>query len=295
MVDVVAAPSSPQVGAQSYVEWGAVIGGALAALATSFVLLNFGAAVGFASVSPWTSTATGLKAVGVGAAFWFLLVTIWASALGGYLAGRLRHRWNDANRQEVEFRDSAHGLLVWSLAVLLGAYLAATGVTAIGKGLGNAASGLAATSDPITATTDLLLRTDKSAPPDVSETSRAEISRLLVRSAQAGEVAPTDKTYLAQIVTARAGNPSSGCGEKGQRSVLCAQDRRRTSAKDRRCARIFDRLHPADWCSRGLVGRRHRRDAPRRRNNLAWFRKSRTRLVGAKLCAMLFYGSPEYR
>ena len=73
---------------------------------------------------------------------------------------------------------------------------------------------------------------------------------------------PTDKTYLAQIVTARAGNPSSGCGEKGQRSVLCAQDRRRTSAKDRRCAWIFDRLHPADWCSRGLVGRRHRRDAP---------------------------------
>ena len=105
-------PSSSQVGAQSYVEWGAVIGGALAALATSFVLLNFGAAVGFASVSPWTSTATGLKAVGIGAAFWFLLVTIWASALGGYLAGRLRHRWNDANRQEVEFRNSAHGLLV---------------------------------------------------------------------------------------------------------------------------------------------------------------------------------------
>ena len=91
---------------------------------------------------------------------------------------------------------------MWSLAVLLGAYLAATGVTAIGKGLGNAASGLAATSDPITATTDLLFRTDKSAPPDVSETSRAEISRLLVRSAQAGEVAPTDKTYLAQIVSA---------------------------------------------------------------------------------------------
>lgn len=209
MVDVVAVPSSSQVGAQSYVEWGAVIGGALAALATSFVLLNFGAAVGFASVSPWTSTATGLKAVGIGAAFWFLLVTIWASALGGYLAGRLRHRWNDANRQEVEFRDLAHGLLVWSLAVLLGAYLAATGVTAIGKGLGNAASGLAATSDPITATTDLLFRTDKSAPPDVSETSRAEISRLLVRSAQAGEVAPTDKTYLAQIVTARAGIPQA--------------------------------------------------------------------------------------
>ena len=31
----------------------------------------------------------------------------------------------------------------------------------------------------------------------------------MVRSAQAGEVAPTDKTYLAQIVTARAGIPQT--------------------------------------------------------------------------------------
>ena len=106
--------TSPQVGAQSYVEWGAVVGGAVAALATGLVLLNFGAAIGLASVSPFTSTATGLKAVGIGAAFWFLLVTVWSFALGGYLAGRLRHRWNDATPNEVEFRDSAHGLLVWS-------------------------------------------------------------------------------------------------------------------------------------------------------------------------------------
>ena len=94
----------PQVGSQSYVEWGAVVGGAVAALATGLVLLNFGAAIGLASVSPFTSTATGLKAVGIGAAFWFLLVTVWSFALGGYLAGRLRHRWNDATPNEVEFR-----------------------------------------------------------------------------------------------------------------------------------------------------------------------------------------------
>ncbi len=106
MADIVTG-TRPQVGAQSYVEWGAVAGGAIAALAIGLVLLNFGAAIGLASISPFTSTATGLKAVGVGAAFWFLLVTIWSFALGGYLAGRLRHRWNDATSNEVEFRDSA--------------------------------------------------------------------------------------------------------------------------------------------------------------------------------------------
>ena len=97
--------STPQVGAQSYVEWGAVFAGATVALAVSLVLLSFGAAIGLSSVSPWTTTTTGLKAVGVGAAFWMLLVTIWSFALGGYLAGRMRHRWSDATLPEMKFRD----------------------------------------------------------------------------------------------------------------------------------------------------------------------------------------------
>ena len=104
MVEVVTR-SAPQVGVQSYVEWGAVIGGTVAALAVSLVLLAFGAAIGLSSVSPWTTTATGLKAVGVGTTFWFLLVTLWSFALGGYLAARLRHRWSDATPAEVRFRD----------------------------------------------------------------------------------------------------------------------------------------------------------------------------------------------
>ena len=202
MVDVVGMP--PESGAQSYVEWGAVVGGAIAALATGLVLLNFGAAIGLASVSPFTSTATGLKAVGVGSAFWFLLVTLWSFALGGYLAGRLRHRWNDATPDEVEFRDFAHGLLVWSLAVLLGAVLATSGLTAAAKGLANAAGNLTANSEPIVATSDLLLRSEKPSQggsPDL----RAEISRLLAKSIQVGEFTSADKTYLAQVVAARTG------------------------------------------------------------------------------------------
>ena len=41
---------------QSYVDWSAVTAGAVAALAVSFVLLTFGAAVGLSAVSPWTSS-----------------------------------------------------------------------------------------------------------------------------------------------------------------------------------------------------------------------------------------------
>jgi hypothetical protein len=198
-----------QAGSQSYVEWGAVAGGAIAALASGVVLLNFGAAIGLASVSPYTSTATGLKAVGIGAAFWFLLVTIWSFALGGYLAGRLRHRWNDGTPDEVEFRDSAHGLLVWSSAVLIGAVLATSGLSAASKGLGIAAGSLTSTSDPISATSDLLLRTDKPGQPSAGDEVRGEISRLLARSVQSGEFKPADRTYLGQVVAGRSGIPQA--------------------------------------------------------------------------------------
>ena len=109
--------------AGSYVEWGAVSAGIVAVLGVSFVLLSFGAAVGFSAVSPWTATAGTITAVSLGAAFWLLLVNLWAFALGGYLAGRMRHRWHDAQQAEVDFRDSAHGLLAWAGAVTLAAAL----------------------------------------------------------------------------------------------------------------------------------------------------------------------------
>ena len=197
--------SAPQVGVQSYVEWGAVIAGTVAALAVSLVLLAFGAAIGLASVSPWTTTATGLKAVGVGTAFWFLLVTLWSFALGGYLAARLRHRWSDATPAEVRFRDSAHGLLVWALSVLIAAGLAASGVSAIGRGLGAAAGSAAAAADQVTATTDLLFRSSNATPSLQTADARSEVSRLLLRSAGKGEVSSADRTYLAQLVAARTG------------------------------------------------------------------------------------------
>lgn len=212
------AGTDTQNGSQSYVEWGAVFGGAIATLASSLVLLNFGAAVGLASVSPWTTTTTGLKAVGVGAAFWFLLVSLWSFALGGYLAGRMRHRWSDAAPSEMEFRDSVHGLLVWSLAVLVGAIVATSGVASVAKGLGSATS-LAATSEPITSAADTLLRTDRPQPDAASAETRGEISRLLASDIQAGAVGVQDKTYLAQLISARTGIPQADAEKRVNEAV----------------------------------------------------------------------------
>jgi hypothetical protein len=146
-----------------------------------------------------------LKAVGVGSAFWFLLVTLWSFALGGYLAGRLRHRWGEGVASEMRFRDSAHGLLVWALAVVLAAVFAASGVAAVGRGLGAAAGSATAAADQVTATTDLLFRSSNANPSPQTADARSEVTRLLLRSAGRGEVSAADRTYLAQLIAARTG------------------------------------------------------------------------------------------
>ena len=111
--------------AMPYVEWSAVFAGAVVAMAVSFVLLTFGGAVGLSAVSPWTSTRGTVTAVGLGAAFWLILVNVWAFALGGYLAGRMRHRHSGASQSEAYFRDGTHGVVVWAFSVTAAAMIAA--------------------------------------------------------------------------------------------------------------------------------------------------------------------------
>ena len=44
----------------------------------------------------------------------------WVSAaVGGYIAGRLRTKWVGTHTHEVFFRDTAHGLVTWSVAAVL--------------------------------------------------------------------------------------------------------------------------------------------------------------------------------
>jgi hypothetical protein len=53
-----------------------------------------------------------------------MIVTQWlASAVGGYLSGRLRKKWVGIRTDEVFFRDTAHGFLGWALATVLMAAL----------------------------------------------------------------------------------------------------------------------------------------------------------------------------
>ncbi|MDU2939717.1 MAG: hypothetical protein E7B59_11170 [Enterobacteriaceae bacterium] len=133
----------------SAVSWGAIFAGAAAAASLSLILLMLGAGLGLTSVSPWESRGLDAGTVGIAAIAWLTFTQIVASGMGGYLSGRLRTKWVDTQRDEVYFRDTAHGFLTWAVAALISAALLTSTVGSIVGGgakiAGTVAGGAAAT------------------------------------------------------------------------------------------------------------------------------------------------------
>jgi len=112
-------------------------GGAVASCALTLVLLSLAPV----SDSPWYRhgpiPAFPRPASNSAPALYFIVMAMISSAIGGYLAGRLRNRWIGVQSSEVHFRDTAHGFLAWALASVFGAILLASPAASL---LGGAAS-----------------------------------------------------------------------------------------------------------------------------------------------------------
>jgi hypothetical protein len=189
-------------GPLSYIHWGPVIAGAVAAAAAFATLMAFGSAVGLALASPsptWRDTSIALVAL---SGVWILLVALGSFALGGYLAGRVRSSWA-TSEDEIEFRDGAHGLLVWALAVVLGTLLTWASTTALTSVSGSLAQRPAQGEPAFLAyELDRLFRSERR--PDTADPeARAEAGRLLMRAAGRRDMAPDDRSHLARLVAAR--------------------------------------------------------------------------------------------
>lgn len=115
------------------VSWSAVFAGAVAAAAFGLILLALGTGLGLAALSPWRSASASASTFGFAAILWVCVTQILTSGLGGYLAGRLRHRWPVVELDEVYFRDTAHGFLTWALATLATAAVFAALLPAAGR------------------------------------------------------------------------------------------------------------------------------------------------------------------
>jgi hypothetical protein len=105
-----AAVALPADWSLSAVAWAPIVGGAVAAIAATLILMALGAGIGMTSVSPWPNSGASVTTFGVAAAVWLVIVQWLASALGGYLTGRLRTR-STQHTDEVYFRDTANGFL----------------------------------------------------------------------------------------------------------------------------------------------------------------------------------------
>jgi hypothetical protein len=193
------------------VSWAAVLAGAVASLALTLVLLSFGAGMGLAVVSPWGNSGASATTFKIGTGLYFIVMAMISSAIGGYLAGRLRTKWVGVQTTEVHFRDTAHGFLAWAAASVLGAVLLASPATSLlGGTLAGATQGTAnaAQSSPMSGYVDTLLRSDN--PPGQGQQTgadpRGELVRLFMSSFHNGnDLNPGDRAYVAKVVSARTG------------------------------------------------------------------------------------------
>ena len=214
----------------SAVSWAAVFAGAAAAAALSLILLLLGTGLGLSSLSPWANEGASAKALGIGGFVWVIFMQLAASALGGYIAGRLRTKWVSLHTEEVAFRDTAHGFLAWGVATLFTASLLASTVTSIigggvqaGAQVAGGAASTAATAaassaganapragsdngGPMGYFVDSLFRSPKGAKSNASpEQATAEVTRIFTSAIANGKLPEEDARYAGQLVAQRTG------------------------------------------------------------------------------------------
>ncbi len=220
----------------SGVSWAAIVAGAVVASALSLALLALGAGLGFSAMSPWSGQGASASTLGAASIAWLIGMQVVAAALGGYLAGRLRTKWAGVHTDEVFFRDTAHGFLVWAVGLVITASMLASaasmlaggvakaGTAVVGASAGGMAAGIggmATNANPGSSVSaaagnyfvDALFRADRagaasgtavSAPAFADDgATRGEVLRIISNGVD--EMPASDKAYLSQLIAAKTG------------------------------------------------------------------------------------------
>ena len=211
--------------AASYLHWSPIFAGAILAAAVSFVLISFGSGIGLAVASPSSSWRDTSSVLALLAGLWLLLTSLASFGLGGYLAGHLRESWSAAPPDAVEFRDGIHGLLVWGLAILMGALLTLSASRTI-AGRADLTAPTAAPAEPLFAfELDRLFRSDRS-PTELGNDSviRAQAARLITTAVGRKGMEQDDRDYLVRLVQARTGLPQPDAERRVDQAIAQAKD-----------------------------------------------------------------------
>jgi hypothetical protein len=133
--------------------------------------------------------------------------------MSGYLAGRLRTKWTVIHGDEVYFRDTAHGFLAWSVALVVTAAFLGSAATAL---IGSSTKSPEVESKMGGSNAyfvDSLFRGSTPKPDLDAAALRQEVITIFASSLQHGGLSSDDKTYLDGLVAARTGL-DQGAAEK---------------------------------------------------------------------------------
>ena len=229
------------------VSWGAIIAGAIVAVAIGFMLNILGVALGATAVDVAARDTPSASTFGIGAGLWLIVSNLVGLAVGGYAAARLSGT-SDA------MDATLHGLGVWATgflvsAVLLGNVLAGTASTAFSaasnvmggaaQGAGSAVSAIAGQANPQALIERARLSlTGPSEPARMSSEQRsAEITSLLGRRVTGGSLSDAEQQRLSALVAAEAGIPQQEAAQRIQSYEADAQRlARETEERARRAA-----------------------------------------------------------
>ncbi|TNC67558.1 hypothetical protein [Rubellimicrobium roseum] len=228
-------------GPTHYVDWPAIFAGAVVATAIGVVFAGFGAALGLSAISPQRGEGNGTLSL-VLTGIWALVTILVSYGIGGYVAGRMRRRFDGTTPDEVSARDSIHGMVVWGLGVLIGTWIAsslvgsavntagnvaqgaAQAVSSVAQGAANVVGGAASAAggaaesatdggeeggldlsgfDPIEAINNRLLRgTGESIDPDAASEVGPVVRDVVFEVARTGELGEDDRQVLVEEIAA---------------------------------------------------------------------------------------------
>ncbi len=194
VIDRKSEPSAAARLDSSYVDWEAIVGGAVVAVVIFTTLTGFGSAVGVSVTTAEPGQGISAKLAAIAIALWTAWMATSSFAAGGYISGRLRHRIAVALDHEVRIRDGVHGLIAWSIAAIISGLVLASS-------LGSTAN--SATKEAAKTTQDyqlgLLFRGEETTAADL--TARLDAETVLKTITARKSLSQDDEAYVAQLVS----------------------------------------------------------------------------------------------
>lgn len=197
----------------SYLDWAAIFGGSVVAVATASVFTGFGAALGLSTVSAEPGEGS-FSLMLILSAIWVVVTLVASYLAGGYIAGRMRRRVDTVSADEVTARDGLNGLVVWGLGIIVSVFVLGTAVSTTVATVGAAASGAGAVAGTVVQATGTVMAeaaiaaiSPVAAMVQGDETASPVdyLNRTLLRPSTAG-TAPADPVAMAADTAAILGN-----------------------------------------------------------------------------------------